>query len=408
MALAVSFACLAAMLYKRVNLGVTLNVTALVLALLAVDWISIPMVIYQTSTDVLAVSIVAATFGIMLLSQLCKETGIIERLSNSLSRLVNNPKIVITTLPAIIGFLPVSGGALMSAPIVDAEAERINLKPNKKAYANLWFRHTIFPIYPLGQVLITAAALTGLTVPALITRQIPVAIVMLLVGYFISFWKISKTPKNTEVTEASHTVNSNLKEFLISFSPILTTIIVGVSLDVIGLNLSQSGFDVLIAVIAGLVALALITKLNATTLMKPLRNWGIYSTTLAAYGAFLMRNTMNVAGVPELFKAFNANGSMDLILLLTFVPAILGFLTGSPIGGVAIGTSILTGTTTFTPATAGLIYISAYLGYIVSPTHLCFTFTADYFKCSLGKVYKYVIPSFLASFATAILVYYLF
>jgi hypothetical protein len=55
---------------------------------------------------------------------------------------------------------------------------------------------------------------------------------------------------------------------------------------------------------------------------------------------------------------------------------------------------------------AALIYISAYLGYTVAPTHLCFAFTADYFKCSMGKIYRYVAPSFIAAFAAALLVYF--
>jgi hypothetical protein len=66
---------------------------------------------------ILTISIVAATFGIMLLSQLYKFTGVIGRLSDSLDRIINNPKIVSSVLPAIVGLLPVAGGALMSAPL---------------------------------------------------------------------------------------------------------------------------------------------------------------------------------------------------------------------------------------------------------------------------------------------------
>jgi len=92
--------------------------------------------------------------------------------------LVKNPKIVLSALPAIIGFLPVSGGALMSAPIVDAEAEKLKLPPERKAYVNLWFRHTIFPVYPLSQVLIITAALTGAPLFSIILLQIPTVLVM--------------------------------------------------------------------------------------------------------------------------------------------------------------------------------------------------------------------------------------
>ncbi|MEM2946890.1 MAG: hypothetical protein QXN96_01475, partial [Candidatus Bathyarchaeia archaeon] len=98
------------MLYKRVNLGITLNATAALLALLSLDWWSIPGIVFATvnplkSEGVLAISVILATFGIMWLSQLYKETGEIARLSESLSRLVKNPKIVLGVLPAVIGFL---------------------------------------------------------------------------------------------------------------------------------------------------------------------------------------------------------------------------------------------------------------------------------------------------------------
>ena len=106
LALVVSFAFLAVLLYKRVNLGITLNATAVILALLSLSWLDIPNIIYKTTSDVLTISVSLATFDIMLLSELYKETGIINRLSESLSRIVKKPKVVLSVLPAVIGFLP--------------------------------------------------------------------------------------------------------------------------------------------------------------------------------------------------------------------------------------------------------------------------------------------------------------
>jgi len=413
-AIIVSFCLLGIMLYKRVNLGITLNATALLLALLSLPWQQIPQIIYgtidyTTSDGLLAISVVLATFGIMLLSQLYKETAEITRLSESLGKIIKNPKLVLSVLPAIIGFLPVAGGALMSAPLVEAEAEKLRLKPEKKAYVNLWFRHTIFPVYPLSQVLIITAALTATTMPLIILRQIPAVIVMIIIGYIIGFWQTSFTKNSKEQMETKGEVKSNLKIFFKSFSPILATIIAAIGLELVGFELARQGFDVLIATIIGIIILIIITKPNLKTLAIPIKNKGIYGITLAAYGAFFLRNTMTAIGISEIFQTLKANGNIDILIFLTFIPAMLGFLTGSASGGVAISVSILTGIlSSFSPKTAALVYISAYLGYIVAPTHLCFTFTADYFKCSLGKVYKYVIPSFLATFATALLIYFLF
>lgn len=399
---------LVVLLYKRVNLGIVLNATALLLALLALDWIEeIPATIYETSVDSLTISVVLATFGIMLLSQLYKETGIMNNLSESIGRLINNPKIVLGVLPAIIGLLPVAGGALMSAPLVDLEAEKLKLKPDRKTYVNLWFRHTIFPVYPLSPPIITTALLTGVAIPLIILRQIPVVIVMITVGYVVGFWKVSSLKNERELVRENK-LNSDLKDFFIAFSPILSTIIMTVVLDLAGVGLSQHGFDVVIAVFIGLIVLAAISQPSFAILTKPFKTWGIYGITLAAYGAFLLRNIMVKTGISSLFSPLVTNGGIDVILLLTIAPAVLGLLTGSPGGGVAISVSILAGILAFTPKVAALIYISAYLGYTIAPTHLCFTFTADYFKCPLGKVYKYVIPSFLITFIMALLVYLLF
>jgi len=404
-AVVISFCILGIMLYKRINLGITLNATAILLALLALSWQDIPRIVYETSVSLVTISIVVATFGIMWLSQLYKETGFINKLSESLSRIIKNPKIVLSVLPAVIGFLPVAGGALMSAPLVESEGEKLKLKNEKKAYVNMWFRHTIFPVYPLSYVLILTAALTGTTVPDMILRQIPVVIVMIVVGFVIGFWK-TPNPKDEENPETNGSLNSNLKTFFITFLPILITIIVAVSLDLIGFELSKIGFDVLIATFVGIIVLIVVSKINFQTFVKPLKSWGIYGVTFAAYGAFLLGSVMKALGISEFFKTLVASGAVDSVVLLAVVPGVLGVLTASALGGVSISVPIL-GIIALSSKTTSLIYMSSYLGYVIAPTHLCLAFTVDYFKCSLGKVYKYMIPSFLITFGTALLIYFI-
>ena len=406
-AIIIAIGFLIVLLYKRVNLGIALNATALFLALLAVDLGMIIPVIITTTLDLLTISVCAATFGIMLLSELYKETGMIRRLSESVSRLINNPKIVLCILPAIIGLLPVGGGALVSAPLVDSEADKLKMTPSKKAYVNLWFRHTIFPVYPLGPVIIATAVLTKLSIPSIIVRQIPVVLVMVIVGYIIGFWKVSQVKKGAPDIRANR--KSDLNNFFISFFPILATILIDVALNLAGFNQLLSGFDVVIAILIGIAIFVAITKLNSMVFVKPLKSWGIWGITAAAYGAFLLRNVMDAAGISNVFSSYVANGSIDVVLFLAVGPALLGLLTGSAQGGVAVSVSILSTIfpLPFAAKVAALVYISAYLGYTIAPTHLCLTFTADYFKCSLGKMYKYIIPSFLITFSIALLVYFL-
>ena len=407
-ALIISFSLLGLLIYKRVNLGITLNAAALVLALLSVELVNIPSIIYTTIADPLTIAVVLATFGVMWLSQLYKETKVINQLSESAGAIINNSKIVSSVLPAVVGFLPVAGGALMSAPLVDCETEKLGLKREKKAYVNVWFRHTIFPVYPLSQTLIITAALTGIALPLIILRQLPVVIVMIAVGYLIGFWRVTEVGKKERCRE----INSGLKRFLVSFSPILATILAVAVVDVTlnaaypSLNIAKLGFDIVIATLIGLIVLVLISRPTGRVLVKPLKGWDIYGITLAAFGAFLLRNVAVAAGISEMFKTFAGNGSINVLLLLTVVPALLGFVTGSPSGGVAISVPILAGILAFSPETVALLFISAYLGYLIVPSHLCLAFTVDYFKCSLSRVYRYILPSFLVTFIAALAVYF--
>lgn len=77
-AIIVSLGFMILLLYRRVNLGIVLNATALTLALLALDWPQIPAVVYATTDPrtfdgILTISVVIATFTIMLLSHLYKK-----------------------------------------------------------------------------------------------------------------------------------------------------------------------------------------------------------------------------------------------------------------------------------------------------------------------------------------------
>jgi uncharacterized protein len=101
---------------------------------------------------------------------------------------------------------------------------------------------------------------------------------------------------------------------------------------------------------------------------------------LAAFGAMLLKNVTVASGASEILGNALANTNMPAVLLLSLVPAAIAFLIGSTTGAIALSVPILAETFTFVPRTASLLYISAYLGYIIAPTHLCLVFTVQYFK----------------------------
>ena len=167
------------------------------------------------------------------------------------------------------------------------------------------------------------------------------------------------------------------------------------------------GLDVSIAAFVGVATLLTITKPSQQTLVKTATNISTYKIALAAYGAMLLRTATMESGVSEAIGQVLATSNINETLLLTTLPAALGFLLGSPSGGIAISVPIIGGIMQFTATSASLLFISAYLGYLGSPTHLCLALTVDYFESAMNRVYKFLVPSLAVSFAVAVIVYYL-
>jgi len=390
---AVSIVLFVVLMYRRVGLGVSLTLAAFLMSLLSLGISGTGTVLLETCIDPVTLTLVFASFFIMFLSRLYKETGLVNVLTRSLGGFIKNSKVTVSLLPAVIGLLPVAGGALMSAPMVDAEADKLGLDESKKTYINIWFRHAILPIYPISQFLILTAALTETSIDSLIARQALVVTVMIIIGYFIGLRKTKVAKTNN--TEAELNPKANLKGLAYSFSPIIITIILAAALNV----------NIAIATLAGVITLLAITRTKVTAFPKILKNRAIWEVTLAAFGALLLRNVTLASGASEILGSALANTNLNEIIVISTVPAVLGFLLGSPSGAVALSVPILAETVTFIPKNASLLYISAYLGYLSAPTHLCLVFTAQYFRTSISKSYKYLIPSIIVSIIAALITY---
>jgi integral membrane protein (TIGR00529 family) len=397
-ALVASLGALVLMLIKRVRLGVALNATAMILALLSINVEDIPRVLYSSVNPLtidgqLVLSITITSFGIMLLSQLYKDSGAMDLLNKSLEEVLRKPKAILTVIPAVIGLLPVAGGALMSAPVVDAVGDELRLSRPKKVYVNLWFRHLIFLTYPLSPQFIIAVALTGMTSTALLSIVIPVVVLMAAIGYLASFRGVKEPSKERGPLRRALGFGS----FLRAFSPIAVSIAGALALGFLSHELSKRGLDVLIAVVMGLATLAA-TGVTAKSLLNALRGPTIYDITLATFGAFLLRNVVSASGLSGALKSLVPSGSPGLLLVAT-VSTLCGFCLGSASGGLAVSISVLKDVMNFSFREAALAYMAACLGYIISPLHLCLLFTVDYFKADLKEVYKVTLPSFAVSLA---------
>jgi hypothetical protein len=97
---AVSMDIFIVLLYRRAGLGVSLTLAAFVMSFLSLGISGTGTVIIETCVDSVTLTLVFASFYVMALSLLYKETGLVNVLTRSLGRFIKNSKVIVSLLPA--------------------------------------------------------------------------------------------------------------------------------------------------------------------------------------------------------------------------------------------------------------------------------------------------------------------
>ena len=347
-------------------------------------------------------------------------TGRIERTITALKSRMTSPRLVYAGLPALIGLLPMPGGALFSAPLVASVDHENGLLPHLKVAINYWFRHIWEYWWPLYPGVVLALKYSGVPTGMFILIQAPLTLFSLCAGWLCILRKVPRT-----VTAGP---NRPLDRPAAAAALVPIGVLVAVSVAgswIFGLSGMGRTSANLVAMLAGLGSALVLTFrgvpekipatlrffIRASNLQLGLLVVGIllFSAALkvdsAQTGATLisgMRDELVGLGVP-------------ILAVIVLVPCISGMVTGVAMGFVGasfplvfalIGAEPSTGRLA---ATTTLAYASGYLGMMLSPLHLCFVVTSQYFGTRLFGAYRYILgPAAIVALATAALtaVYY--
>ncbi len=170
------------LILSRKNMGLALVSAGVALGLFTLPLVDIGVLILTTITDP-SIALLALAMGIIpLIGGVMEESGQMKGIVENL-RIGKKPFLALS--PALVGMLPMPGGALLSAPLVDRGGQ--NIDGGTKAAVNVWFRHILFLIYPLGPALIASAKIAGLSVYEVLPYLFPAFLLMFLVGYAFFF-----------------------------------------------------------------------------------------------------------------------------------------------------------------------------------------------------------------------------
>ncbi len=304
--------------------------------------------------------------------------GLMNRLGY-LDKMIKNLKIsrraFMGIAPAIVGLLPMPGGALLSAPMVEKIGEK-DVPSEIVATANVWFRHVFILIYPMSTALIISTEISKISMYTVIPYLFIFAAIAIILGYH-SY--LRRVPSNF-----SHGENAKFIRFLGPLSILLLAPFLDFTLRTT-LHL-DSAYSVMIGVLASYTVLLLHGKPSLgdhKTVAIRMKPWEFFLLIIAIY-AYL--NTFIDSGLPSLIGTSNLNP----LILYIVIPFLLGFATGRVMTPVAILFPVyITQLGYMTPIFFATTYVAIFMGYIISPVHPCLVVTAEYFKVDVSKIIKH-------------------
>ncbi len=363
-------------------------VGGLILGLLTITPIKVYTQVVDTITNVdilllaIAVSVIPLIGGIM-------------EYSGELDLLLNNLRIgkrgLLILVPALVGMLPMPGGALLSAPMVQKVASEES--GELKTAINIWFRHLLILIYPLSAALIAATKIVGFTVYDVLPYLLVWFVLAFALGYLFFLVKISD--KHT------HKSDFSLRGLLIPISILMVAPVIDFAIQR-AFILKYKSISTLVGVLMSLILAVKLSpkRINYRKIITKMRPW--------EFGAIIL-------GMFIFFNIFKVSPIADRIAGIEVSPITLsiwgGFLLGFATGRVQLPASIilpiyLTKSGNMSGFVFSLIYVSIFFGYVISPVHPCVAITVSYFKTSMmGFIKKCILPVAIIMLIVVILTY---
>ncbi len=378
------FALIVLALRKRVSVAVSLFGAGVVTALLyGVNPSDLLAGYWELLKSERFISLTSVIVLITALGQLLQELHFLDKLTDACRGLPGGNKTAVALLPPLVGLMPMPGGSLLSAPLVDNVLGHGGYPAEFRTASNYWFRHLVEFFWPIYPGIILTEAITGMPIGSVALMQMPMSLVMIALGMFFFI---------------RHVGNDGLghSELLRALGGILRTIWpIPLAIAIYGIL----RIELALAVLSALVVLVLVSRPSWKSLLTAAKKGLSYKLIFLIFGTLSFQTALELSGaigsIPRLSLQFNL--PVELVIFLVCFAA--GILTGMVAAFVALGYSLLAGflyQPEIVPAHILLAYLSGYLGMMLSPTHLCLILTNEYFNSDLLKVYrKLAVPVFL-------------
>lgn len=342
---------------------------------------------------------------IMAFSSAMKKSGAMNTFVDAVMKIAPSPRIALAIAPLIIGTLPMPGGAILSAPLVDAMDSERRRDSGVLASANYWFRHCFELSWPLYPSFILTASLTGIPAAKLIALNVYAPLSIFTLGLIFVIPPLAADAGNAK----SHNVTrprifSRLAAFIAGIAPLALVIGVYIAFAVFWGAVSPSitlgdsyksmvgrYAPIFIGLVAGGASIA-----GRRDGIKAFRGCVTASTlkliaTIA--GIRIFSALIGEAGLAEIAAQELTGAGIPTIAAVAIVPFVAGLVTGVGFGYVGLALPIVLGLVAGggpLSREAAIVLAAAfgYLGMMLSPLHVCMVVSAEHFNIGLPGMYR--------------------
>ncbi|MBM4347514.1 MAG: DUF401 family protein [Deltaproteobacteria bacterium] len=371
------FSVIIVLMYRKVSLWLSLLLATFLLGILfRLPLSKISMDILSSVVDTKTLFLIGAFVSILFFSNLLKETGRMNQIMEGFRSTLKDVRLVIALLPAIIGLMPIAGGALVSAPMVVEGSDELKLSPERRTFINYWFRHLWEYVLPTYPALVLAASLIGIPVRKLCWLNLPLTPAAILSGIIVGYWGVSRSTREHQNLSGRRAVSILLK----NLAPLLFALILVV------------GFKVELVYAFGITIAGMIVifRIGWPNILKGFKeSIGVELLLGVALVMGFKRVLESSQAIPAVSEALS-NLGIPLWLIAILVPLIVGLMTGVTIAPIGIGYPILIPLLQAHPDFhyyMGMALAGGIGGVLLSPLHLCLILTKEYFRADWKGVY---------------------
>ncbi len=379
---ALAFLVIIVLVTRKVTLGYALLIGSLIVSLSAGNspWQFLSLA-GSSLIDPATLNLVSTLVLISILGSLMKRLGLLDQMVDALQKVLRNAKLTIMVIPSIMGTLLVTGGAIMAAPMVNTLGDRLKLPPERRAAINLMFRHGWYFIFPFAPTFILIKEITGISLGRLIVIQLPMAIVSVVAGYYA--WLRDVVDDQAEPDKPKPEDYLQLLKFT---SPIFIPLILALGF----------GVQFQLALLGGLAAALFFGNAEPKEIPNLLLKGVQIPILLSGIGIMVFKDALSQGQTLATLTEGLLNLGLPLQLIVILLPLVVGLTSGSNTSAIGVALPLLL------PAMqqsghlivllAG-VYSASFLGYYMSPLHLCQVLTLEFFQVKIHELYKtYRIP----------------